>query len=194
MESPTNRDGVDRYLARLIQVYVNKVIGKFGFTEDDRIDIERDLLLHVLTRLPKFDPTRSAKPTFFTGIVRNRLRNIIASRKAALRSIPPGGSLNETVEDDEGWVVERIEVVSEDQYLRATGRSSRPSAELCDLHIDFRRAVEALPPGLQEICLRLLTQTITEIAGEIGVSTATVYDRIRKIRKQFEERGLGRYL
>lgn len=194
MENPTNPNEIDTYSLRLIGQAVRRVIGKYGFTHDDRDDLERDLLVHLLTRLPRFDPRRAGKERFTRSIVLNRLRNIISNRKSAIRSIAPEDSLNVLVADDEGWAIERIDLVSADAYLQATGQASRPSAELRDLHIDFQRAVDTLPPELQDLCLRLLTQTITEIAREVGVSTATIYYRIRKIRKEFEARGLAEYL
>lgn len=194
MEKPTDRDDSDRTTARIVRTCVNRVIGRYLFTENDRADLEQDLLLHILTRIPKFDETLSTKPMFVRGIAINRLRNIIAARKAALRGLPLGASLNEIVEDDEGWSVERVDVISEDQYLRATGRRVRSSDDLRDLRIDLARAIDSLPVDLRALCIRLLTERVTEVAREIGVSTATIYHRIRKIRKEFAALGLGDYL
>jgi RNA polymerase sigma-70 factor (ECF subfamily) len=173
---------------------VRRVIGKYGFTRQDRADLEQELLLNALVRLPKFDPELSTMPMFVRGVTINRLRNIIAARRAAFRGLPSGGSLNEMAEDEEGWFAERIDGISEDQYLRATGRASRPSHELRELHLDLQRAIESLPPDLQELCLRLLTHRVTEIARECGVSTATIYHRLKKIRREFAALGLEEYL
>ena len=51
-----------------------------------------------------------------------------------------------------------------------------------------------LPPKLRELCRRLKTETVAEIARDTGVSRAVIYESITKLRAIFEEAGLRDYL
>ena len=103
-------------------------------------------------------------------------------------------SLNDRLEDEEGRSIERMETLDQEDYLRRTGKLSRPMSELRNLSIDLRSAVQTLPPELRELCKRLQTESVTEISRDTGIPRGTIYESIKKLRAIFEDAGLKDYL
>lgn len=65
-----------------------------------------------------------------------------------------------------------------------------------DTRLDMVRALSTLTEDEQRLCLLLGEQglSITEAAKVLGLPRSTVYERIARIRKIFEEEGLQHYL
>ena len=55
-------DGIDPYAAGLIRFKARQLVGQAGFTASDRNDLEQDLILDLLRRLPKYDPNPHRSP------------------------------------------------------------------------------------------------------------------------------------
>ena len=194
MEKSHTFAGVNDYAASLIESKSRFLIGHHGFREDEREDLEQDLLLDYLRRIPKYDPKRAKRSTFIARIVRNKIASIIEARKAAKRSYrTPVYSLTGWVKDRTNGFIQRIETVDADNYLLRRGRR-RQREEVLDLRIDLDRATDLLTPELRDLCRRLEHQTPTEISRATGVPRGTITDRIRKVRMVFEQRGLRDYL
>jgi len=188
--------GIDEYAVRIITFKAQQLVGRVGFSESDREDIEQDLLLDLLQRLPRYNPERSQRTTFISRVVDHRIATIIEARKAGLRDYRICTcSLNDLQENKEdGGCVERVETIDQDDYFLSMGTISRASSELRDLSLDLRDALEKLPPNVRDLCLRLATDTVSEISRDRGIPRGTVYEGIRKIRAIFEDSGLGEYL
>ena len=188
-------DGIDPYAARLIKYKARKLVGKAGFTASDREDIEQELTLDLLRRLPKYNPKRAQLNTFIARVVEHRLASLIEAQKAGIRDYRRCRcSLNECFEDADGRSVERVDTFDQEDYLLRTGGQSRPSEELSALAIDVAAVLETLPPELRELCRRLKAETVTEISRDTGVPRGTIYESIKKLREIFKDAGLRNYL
>jgi len=187
--------GIDDYAVQLIKYKARQLVGRVGFTESDREDLEQEMILDLLRRLPKFDPKRAGRNTFIARIVEHKVATIIEAQKAGMRDYRLCScSLNDRLEDEEGRSIERMETIDQEDYLRRTGKLSRPMSELRNLSIDLRRAVQTLPPELRELCKRLQTESVTEISRDTGIPRGTIYESIKKLRAIFEDAGLKDYL
>jgi len=187
--------GIDDYAVQLIKYKARQLIGRVGFTESDREDLEQEMILDLLRRLPKFDPKRAGRNTFIARIVEHKVATIIEAQKAGMRDYRLCScSLNDRLEDEEGRSIERMETIDQEDYLRRTGKLSRPMSELRNLSIDLRSAVQTLPPELRELCKRLQTESVTEISRDTGIPRGTIYESIKKLRAIFEDAGLKDYL
>jgi len=187
--------GIDDYAVQLIKYKARQLVGRVGFTESDREDLEQEMVLDLLRRLPKFDPKRAGRNTFIARIVEHKVATIIEAQKAGMRDYRLCScSLNDRLEDEEGRSIERMETIDQEDYLRRTGKLSRPMSELRNLSIDLRSAVQALPPELRELCKRLQTESVTEISRDTGIPRGTIYESIKKLRAIFEDAGLKDYL
>ena len=188
-------EGIDPYAADIIKYKARQLVGSMGFTEVDRQDLEQELILDLLRRLPKYDATRAQRTTFIARLVDHKVATIIEARRAGKRDRRLCTcSLNDSVETEDGDSVERVETISQEDYLRRTGRLSSPTAELCDLAMDLGRVTDRLPPDLRDLCRRLRTHTIAEISRDTGIPRGTIYELRRKVRAAFEEAGLKVYL
>ena len=188
-------DGIDPYAVRLIKYKARRLIGQAGFSVSDRDDLEQEMILDLLRRLPKYNPKRAQLNTFIARVVEHRIATLIEARKAGIRDYRRCPySLNDRFEDEEGRSVERVETLDQEDYLLRTGAQSRPADELSALAIDVAAVLERLPPELRELCRRLGTETVTEISRDAGVPRGTIYESIKELREIFEDAGLKDYL
>ena len=188
-------DGIHPYAVGLIKYKARQLIGQAGFTASDRDDLEQELVLDLLRRLPKYNPRRAQLNTFIARVVEHKIASLIEARKAGIRDYRRcGRSLNDRFEDEEGRSVERVETIDQEDYLLRTGAQSRPSDELSALTIDVAAVLEGLPPELRELCRRLKAESVTEISRDTGVPRGTIYESIKKLREIFEDAGLRDYL
>jgi len=195
MGSSNHCEGIDEYAVQIIKFKAKQLVGRVGLTDSDREDLEQEMILDLLQRLPKYNPDRAQRNTFIARVVEHKIATIIEARKAGLRDYRLCNcSLNERLEDEEGGSVERMETIDQEDYLRLTGGLSRSTAELRDLSIDVRQAIEKLPPELRALCRRLGIDTVTELSRDTGIPRGTLYESIKKLRTLFEGAGLRDYL
>lgn len=195
MDFDNRWDGIDKYAVQIIQHKARQLVGRVGFTESDREDLEQELMLDLLSRLPRYNPDRAQRNTFIARVVEHKVATIIEARQAGLRDYRLCRcSLNDRLEDEEGGCVERGETIDEEDYLRRTGRLSRPAAELRDLSIDLCKVLEQTSPELRELCGRLETDTVSEVSRATGIPRGTIYESLKKLRTIFEDSGLREYV
>jgi DNA-directed RNA polymerase specialized sigma24 family protein len=135
-------------------------------------------MLHVHRRLPDFDDTRASLPTFVDRIVRNHAATLIEVAKAEKR-----GSKTETVWLSEPVVIdtqdepsERSELIGDEHCLwRAP---ALPRDEQIMLRHDLTRAVQSLPASVGDVFHWLGHSSISEAARGLGISRASLYDRL----------------
>lgn len=186
---------IDEYAIRIIKHKAKRLVGSAGLTDSDREDLEQEMVLDLLRRLPKFNPQRARRNTFINRIVEHKAATILESRKAGKRDYRRSAfSLNDRMENREGDSIERIETIDQEDYFRRTGNSSRPLDEMGDLTIDVREAVNRLEPGLRAFCQRLQAETVTEISRDTGVPRGTIYESIKELRDLLNDAGLKDYL
>ena len=153
------------------------------FAEADRDDIEQELALQLWRQHPKYDAARSSPQTFATRVVGSKAANLAAARKAAKRSAPlePLSKRGETIPGE----------VGDPSDFRAASR--RDSDDLALKH-DVARLVAKLPADLQALCVALAAGTVSDAAKELGISRPGLYDRLERLRAQFERPELRQYL
>ena len=161
-QCPEPNPQADEYAARLVRLKARQLIGRYGFTESDREDIEQELKLDLLERLPDYDPERGSLEGFVSGVVDHKISRLLEKRAAAKRN--PGRveySLNEAIPDDQGGQVERAAAMP-DEILPHNGQQ--------DLALDLADALSELSPDLRRLCRQLREKGVTEIARQEGVS------------------------
>lgn len=195
MDFENRYDGINDYTSWLIRHKAKQLIGSAGFTKSDLEDIEQELILDLLQRLPKFDSNKAGYKTFIARVVDHRIARIIEERKAGLRDWRLCiTSLNDIVPLGEGVCGERLEAYDMDEYLRQIGCSSRNSSDRLELSIDIGMFVNSIKPELRTLCERLKTESVTEISRDTGIPRATLYERIQELRDLLEDNGLKEYI
>ena len=190
----TAQQGLDPHAVRLIRAKSRQLIRRPEFTASDREDIEQELALDLLNRLPRYDATRAKRTTFVDRVVNNRVATLLEARTTAKRG---GGvcvaSLDEDIDGEDGHPEPLWATLDQRLGCGGAGRDMR-DAPLHDLRIDVAEAVAALPEDLRDLAEELTQATPTEVARRTGVPRRTVRDRVAQIRNRFERAGLRVYL
>jgi RNA polymerase sigma-70 factor (ECF subfamily) len=194
MVSQNSYDGIDKYAVDLIRHKVRQLVGKTRFTEDDRPDLEQELIIDLLLRMRYFNPAKAKKTTFMARIVERRIATILEARFAQCRDWRLCQiSLNEPLDNGEGDTAEWIDFLDSEGSLISEIRE--PRAHLAyEIRMDLNRAMVSLPEELRDLYERLRRNTMAEIARDIGIPRSTLYDRLSKLRNAFREAGLEDYL
>jgi len=182
------------FAARLIRKTAARMIGRTGLTGADLTDLQQDLWLELLTRLPKYQANRGHPRAFITLVVKNHAASIIKARSAAKRARGiPIRSLDEEIFDDTGDSQDMHETISVDDYLRLTRGSIRTEEERRDLAFDVRALFAKLPPHDRVVCMLLIDRDVTDIAGVVGIPRSTLRDLISRVRGATDGHGLDDY-
>lgn len=188
-------DGIDRYAVRLIKFKAKQLVGQAGFTDSDRDDLEQEMVIDLLCRLPNFDPEKAKRNTFISRVVEHKVANLIEAQLSVHRDYRRYGcSLNEQVEFEEGESAERSELVSEDDYLQRTKRKSAPAQKTTELAIDLDVFLTKLPEELRSLCDLMAEETLTEISDRTRVPRSTLYESIKQLRRLLKKAGFDDYL
>ena len=195
MGADSSRTALDPYVANLIRTKARQLVGHYGFTKSDREDIEQDLTVDLLRRMPNYDASRSGFCTFATRVVEHAVARMVEYRTAAVRDCRlKVRSLQETIAVGDGEQLPVEDLPHEDASLVQRGHPSGLPSDEQDLRIDLDRALGRLTPEQREFCLQLMTSTISEIASANGVSRSRLYEIRREIQAVFEQVGLREYL
>jgi RNA polymerase sigma-70 factor, ECF subfamily len=182
---------IDQYAIRNIQCRVRGLVGRYGITAQDRDDLIQQLFLEYLERIGRFDPERGSYKTFVNCLIRNQAISIVRVRKRQLREATLCALASTPAEDpdDETHAAGSTEI-NQDVVAMATGRASRPAAELLHLRIDVYHAVNSLPPHLRDIGDRVVAEGVTDVSQALGRSETRIYQLLWKIRAAFTEFGV----
>jgi RNA polymerase sigma-70 factor, ECF subfamily len=178
-----------RYAECIIRDRVSRLIGHAGFTEEDREDLQQELMSDVLDGLKLFNPACGTIGTFLARLVERRILTRTRNRRASKRNFRRNGpSLNEEIQDANGDTVELAETID-----TQTVHPGHTDTELLQLATDLKRVLADLPEDERNLCLRLKTQSVREISAETGISVATLYGKIASIRRRLKKAGMAGY-
>ncbi|MCL2645404.1 MAG: hypothetical protein FWD61_00195 [Phycisphaerales bacterium] len=156
-------------------------------------DVQQDLLLDILQRLPNFDGERADIKTFISRLVDNKVASMIDTfRRARRRGEGVGPSVDDWVLDEDGeWI--RRDGVMDAELLRAhRGVDSRSAEETVNLKADVAAVMAKLPEELRELCVQLQTHGPWELI-QGGKASAVLYKQMAEIREAFREAQLDLY-
>ena len=193
---------LSRYITTLIQITAKRQVGRYGYAESDRDDLEQLITMEVIRRRAKFDPGKAQENTFLARLVTHALADIIAARKAACRDYRrEKGMLSQWVRVSSSshplyneWA-SRGELVTEDDSRRHLGKPALGPDELRDLSIDVATAAAALPDHLRDIATQLKELgSARAVAAAMGLHHSTVSEAVKQIKEHFLKAGLDDYL
>ena len=196
MTANQKHESLDDYARDTIRHKARQLIGKYGFTRDDYDDLQQEMTLDLLGRLPKFDPDKAAHTTFVARVIERKISKLIRHRRQEIRDYRREAcSVNDPIEDGNGGTVERAQTIGQDEQDLRAGKHSRPEAERIDLRLDMSFVVSGLPPELKHLTELFQTHSTLDVAREMGVHRSTLYARdIARLREIFEDKGMKEYL
>jgi len=151
---------------RVAQVHSAKWVRVLRAAGHDRDDLEAVCIAEVWAKLHRFNPTKSSLPTFVERIVTSKAFSFLRRCKARKRT--------RTDAD-------------------ATGISGMPIDVAIARRVDLRRALASLNNADQKVARMLVHWNPSEIAKLFGISRASVYRCIERIREAFRRAGLENY-
>lgn len=149
-------------------------------------DIRQELLLDVLARLPKHDPSLGSVEIFVAICLRHR------SARMAL-NLRRDGIANHPVSLDEpfpGQDLVLVDTISEEQgYSAWIGQPTNRLSQL-EHRLDLDRALSALPADALPVCATLLMEQSTSVP-RTGLSRTTLHRRKHELRCQLLAAGIS---
>lgn len=175
------------YALKLIYHKARQIVGKAGYTQDDVDDIEQELALDLLRRLPKFDPARATYNTFVARLVERKISNLIRHRTQEVRDYRREVcSLNDDIDVGEDAPKQRLVTINQDEHDRRSGKYKRE-----DMQLDIAAVLAELSPELRQAGELLMTMPVAQVAATLGVPRSTFYEsHLAPLRAAFEARGL----
>ena len=195
MDASKKQQGIDEYAARVIRHKARQLVGTAGFTKSDREDLEQEMTLDVLQRLPKFDASKATHKTFVARIIERKISKLLRHQASEIRDYRRESySLDERIDDGDGSTVARGETIGREELDRRLGRRRRSGQEEWEFAQDVAATLARLPEHLRRLCELLKTGSISEAAREMGVPRTTLNDHVKKLREIFEDAGSRGYL
>ncbi len=174
-------DHFDPAIQDLIRRKARQLTGRAGFRAHDREDLEQELCLLLLKRLPAFDGKRGKLERFVAMALARYGVNLLRRQRAGKRDHRRTRQLRDP--DRVPWQG------ADARYLR--GRSPE---ELVDLAMDVASVLDQLPLAMRELAERLMKASPAQVARDLGMARTTLYTRIRNLRQRFEHAGLSEFL
>lgn len=198
---PTSQKSVSAAFTKLeidlVKGKAKGLIGKYGFSEADRPDLEQELFLEVfLKRNTSLNwPTKSAtQRTVLSRILDNRIRNIIDAACSDKRRVSMhSDSLSTPVGYNPGGdPITLLDLLSEDGQLGH--EHPHTAGGTIDLRIDLSLRTPALSEVHIDITVYLSEgRTVSEIAELMGMKRRTLRNRLAQLQTILEELGIGDY-
>jgi len=151
---------------QLAQVRAATVVARFGLPKDVRRDLEQEALLELWRKRRAYDAHRGSWRTFCERVVANRMTSVVRN----LYSERSGHSREGPLDDSTALAATRTPV---------------------DLQADVSRILSGVSPFDRRVAACLIGHSAFETSAKLGVSRATVYRSIGRLRAAFIEAGLS---
>jgi hypothetical protein len=156
--------------AEIIKKKAKRLVGHYGYRQDDVDDLEQELALHVFPRIHLHRPERGSREGFVGKMASNKLLNVIEQRTAQKR--------------DRRYDT-RIDDAGEDAL-----NDGSTSQDRIDLQIDMRQVLARMPADLHKVALLRTQHSERELEGLLHLTRAEVRTRIAKVEKFLRDAGL----
>lgn len=173
---------------------VSEMIGKAGFTEADRMDLQQELFARLIERLRHHDPDRGHRNVYVVTIVDRESCRMLRAAQAQKRNSCKVTSLQITVVSEDQSERELADAISSTIHETRWNRYSRSSDALMDLFLDLQEFTDGLSEEQQKLVKALKVNTVSEIAEAMKIPRTTLDYRVSKLRKRFEQSDLKKYL
>lgn len=169
------------YARTTIACTAARMVGRHGYTDQDREDIEQDLACDLLQRLRRFDPAKGPRNAFIARRVEAAASNLIRAKKVGKRS---------AVFERDAFDADEAEGCAP-RIAQIPDQAQTEMARRDELRADVATAVAALPDDLRDIASELQHDTHRVVARRHGISRRQLYHCIEAIREVFTRCGLA---
>jgi len=181
-----------RFELSVVRHKVRRIIGRAGFTFQDRPDLEQELLLRMWESLKFYDAARGCRRAFIVAVVERDISNLLREATAQKRDRSRISSLYEpTATTPPRAPIDDLDTGANDRHRQ---QCPRPPEELDWLRQDVAELLRTLTVPERILAVRLMTQSISDIAWETGVPRTTVQEHVNRLRRKLWDTGLATYL
>ena len=157
-------------------------------------DLMQACLAHWIVARRRIPPEPDPRPpvSYMAQVLRNKLTDMIREMTANKRAGDPGAlSLDAPLDGTEDGITLGDVLADEQADPAAPGDLDSRHAR-----IDLTRAMAFLTPNQRRLCQLLGEEglSIKEAAERLRIPRGTLYEEIKRIRKIFDQQGLGNYL
>ncbi len=192
--SQKNQTELDPFTRNFVRKCARQLVGKFGFKQQDREDIEQSLYLKFAKRLWTADSNDPKWKALLAITARRQIVSLIRVREAEKRNHRRTSSINVRVGGPEGSV-ELAAMVTSSDIPSHRGRTHRTEQELVELALDVREALAGIADEEErEFLERLMTDSIAQIGRDMDIPRTTLNSWLLRMRKPFEKGDLKEYL
>jgi RNA polymerase sigma-70 factor (ECF subfamily) len=171
---------LDKFTKGIIRRKIKQLVGRAGFSRQDREDLEQELLLRLLQSLHLFDPAQAHRNVFVTTVIERAVAMILRERLAKKRNGATVQSLDQAT-DNAGDSAEPVD-------------PHRSQEQQVDPATDLAEVLARLPDDLRALAERLKSQSLSQAARDLGVPRSTLQRQVQRLRQCFEDAGLRIYL
>lgn len=183
---------LDSFTEGFVRKSARRLAGKFGFSRDDREEIEQILYLKLAKHLPAADPDSPRWKAFVAVTVRRQISNLVRACLAEKRHRHVT-SIHVVVDED--GLLDLASTIEDSERGKHAGISRRDDIELTELRLDVAEALSALSDEtLRAYCESLKQESLSQAARDAGIPRTTMASRLGKVRKVFENKGLKNYI
>lgn len=162
---------LDPFADRHINMVVNRLIGRFGFTESDREDLRQSFRVKLLERTPEYDPYKKWN-AFVVVVCKNHRASLLTHRLAEKRTPFREAESEAPIEDCQ----------------------PRTLTDQWELREDTRTVLAEMPPMMRKACEILMRDPKRRIAPELGISHGSAYGLLDRALARFERAHMRDYL
>lgn len=177
-ETPHPRTpSLDPEIRERIREKARQIAARSGYSCADVGDLEQDLAIQVLSRLPRFDPAKADLTRFVRLLLSHAVSTVLRDRRR--RNRRASGSLEAVVRN------------AGDREL--VDAQSGAAVEELTLTLDVAKVLATLPPRLRRVAEALKAHSVTAAARRLKLSRAAVYRRLAELREAFAAAGLEEF-
>lgn len=183
MPAPFGPEAVLRPAAReIIRIKARKLSRRPGFRRDEVEDLEQQIRIAVIEKLPTFDANRCNIDGFINVVADSAAGMIARARRAEKRGVYRSHR--------------SLDLGTEAQHGDTLGAKLTPSDGARRLgiappmqidRVGLKAVIDSMPEELASICRLLGTHTIADIARTLGMRRQRVHEVMPRIRQHFAD-------
>jgi DNA-directed RNA polymerase specialized sigma24 family protein len=170
---------LDPYILQQASCRASLLVATAAFRPDDWEDLKQEIVLDVLCRSPKFDPTRGDWQGFVRGVMRNHAAVLVMRERRRAPEILSEDLMNRENASD----ADSLDILDK--------RASWGIADALHLSLDVHRVIEGLPTQLQSLAVLLGQMPIQDVCRQVRKSRSRVRQLTLQLRDAFVRAGFG---
>lgn len=194
MKTQLSNNGIDAFTLAYVRKRARQLVGKHGFRESDRDEIEQRLLLKLAKRLHKARSDDPRWKAYLKTAVSHGIASMIRDSQAEKRDHRRSCSIHTVVGKDDDGPIELSDTIGPREANARLGIAPRSDVALVELGMDITDIMAQLPEDLRDLCVRLQRCSVSQIARDLGVPRTTVSAAVGRLRAHFEKAGMRRHL